>query len=231
LLVRAISLGGGYAWGILRPASDLAENVGTITGTAYVIKRLVDIVGALVGLGITILLTPFLSLIIALDSPGPVLFRQSRIGRGGRPFVLYKFRTMESDAEDRLDELIDLQQLEQPAFKLANDPRVTRVGRFLRRWSLDELPQFWNVLRGEMSLVGPRPEEARVAALYSDWHRRRLAVKPGMTGPMQVHGRGDLPLNQRVKLEIAYIEEYTLGRDMEILAKTIPSILKGQGAR
>jgi lipopolysaccharide/colanic/teichoic acid biosynthesis glycosyltransferase len=168
---------------------------------------------------------------IAIDSPGPVLFRQLRIGRGGRQFVLYKFRTMDIDAEERLGELVNLAQLEQPAFKLADDPRVTRVGHFLRRWSLDELPQFWNVLRGEMSLVGPRPEEARIVALYSDWHRRRLAVKPGMTGPMQVQGRGDLPLDQRVKLEIEYIEEYTLRRDMRILAETIPSLIKGKGAR
>jgi lipopolysaccharide/colanic/teichoic acid biosynthesis glycosyltransferase len=231
LIVRAISLGAGYAWGILRPSPRLARKAGTIAGTKYLFKRLVDIVGSLIGLAITILLSPLLSLIIALDSPGPVLFRQSRIGRGGRPFILYKFRTMSSDAEDRLDELIDLEHLEQPAFKLANDPRVTRIGRFLRRWSLDELPQFWNVLRGDMSLVGPRPEEARIVALYSDWHRRRLAVKPGMTGPMQVHGRGDLPLDQRVKLEIEYIDEYTVGRDMRILAETLPSILKGRGAR
>jgi lipopolysaccharide/colanic/teichoic acid biosynthesis glycosyltransferase len=231
LVARALSLGAGYVWGILRPEPGLAQEASTISGMAYLVKRLVDIVGALVGLLITILLAPFLSPLIAIDSPGPVLFRQSRIGRGGRPFVLYKFRTMDVDAEERLAELVDLGHLAQPAFKLANDPRVTRVGRFLRRWSLDELPQFWNVLRGEMSLVGPRPEEARIVALYSDWHRRRLAVKPGMTGPMQIHGRGDLPLDQRLKLEIEYIEEYTLWRDMKILARTIPSLLTGKGAR
>lgn len=231
LVTRALSLGAGYTWGLLRPAPDLAQQSGTIAGTAYLLKRLVDVVGSLIGLVITVLLTPLLSLMIAIDSPGPVLFRQLRIGRGGRQFVLYKFRTMDIDAEERLGELVDLAQLEQPAFKLADDPRVTRVGHFLRRWSLDELPQFWNVLRGEMSLVGPRPEEARIVALYSDWHRRRLAVKPGMTGPMQVQGRGDLPLDQRVKLEIEYIEEYTLRRDMRILAETIPSLIKGKGAR
>lgn len=231
LVARAASLGAGYAWGLLRPASGLAERTGTIAGTAYLVKRLVDIVGALVGLIATVILAPVLSLLIAIDSPGPVLFRQSRVGRGGRPFVLYKFRTMGIDAEDRLEELINLEQLEQPAFKLDNDPRITRVGRFLRRWSLDEMPQFWNVLRGDMSLVGPRPEEARVVALYSDWHRRRLVVKPGMTGPMQIHGRGDLSLDQRVKLEIEYVEEYTLWRDMKILARTIPSLLEGKGAR
>jgi lipopolysaccharide/colanic/teichoic acid biosynthesis glycosyltransferase len=231
LLVRAIALGAGYAIGVTRPAPGLARRTGTISGVTYLVKRLGDIAGSLVGLAFTALLAPILALAIIIDSPGPVLFRQTRIGRGGQPFVLYKFRTMDPDAEDRLDELIDLQQLEQPAFKLADDPRVTHVGRLLRRWSLDELPQFWNVLQGEMSLVGPRPEEARVVALYSAWHRRRLAVKPGMTGPMQVRDRGDMPLDERLRLEIEYIEEYTLWRDMKILAKTLPSILKGRGAR
>ncbi len=231
LVIRAFALGAGYAWGVIRPAPGLSEKKGTIYGTAFLIKRLVDIVGSLIGLAVTILVAPILALLIAYDSPGSVLFRQSRVGRGGQSFVLYKFRTMDIDAEDRLEDLLKLEQLDQPAFKLPQDPRVTRVGRFLRRWSLDELPQFWNVLRGDMSLVGPRPEEARIVALYSDWHRKRLAVKPGMTGPMQVHGRGDLPLDQRVQLEIRYIEEYTLWRDMKILAKTLPALLKGKGAR
>lgn len=231
LFARAIVLGAGYFWGIVRPPPSLARRTSRIAGTTYLVKRFIDITGSLIGLAVTAVLAPFLAILIKLSTPGPVLFRQTRVGRGGRPFVLLKFRTMEVDAEDRLAELIDLSELEQPAFKLVNDPRVTRVGRFLRRWSLDEMPQFWNVLRGEMSLVGPRPEEKRIVALYSDWHRKRLAVKPGMTGPMQVHGRGDLPLDERVELEIAYIEEYTLWQDMKILASTIPSVLRGEGAR
>jgi lipopolysaccharide/colanic/teichoic acid biosynthesis glycosyltransferase len=231
LAARAISLGAGYIWGVFRPAPGLGEQTSTISGVPYLAKRFVDIIGSLAGLAFTCATAPLIWLLIKLDSPGPVLFRQTRIGRGGRPFVLLKYRTMGVDAEERLGELIDLDGLEQPAFKLDNDPRITRAGRFLRRWSLDELPQFLNVLRGEMSLVGPRPEEARIVAQYSDWHRRRLAVKPGMTGPMQVHGRGDLSLDQRVELEIDYIEEYTLWRDMKILVRTIPSVLNGEGAR
>jgi lipopolysaccharide/colanic/teichoic acid biosynthesis glycosyltransferase len=124
-----------------------------------------------------------------------------------------------------------MSQLGEPVFKLDNDPRVTRVGRFLRRWSLDELPQFWNVLKGEMSLVGPRPEESRLVAIYNDWQRRRLSVKPGLTGPMQVQGRGDLSLETRVRLEVAYIESYSLRQDMAILLQTLPAVLRGNGAR
>jgi lipopolysaccharide/colanic/teichoic acid biosynthesis glycosyltransferase len=231
MIARALALGSGYGWGIIRPASQLAVGTSPIGGRAFLIKRFLDIIGSLVGLAFTAVLAPLLALLIKIDSPGPVLFRQTRIGRGGQPFALYKFRTMDVDAELRLGDLIDLDNLEQPAIKLVADPRITRVGRILRRWSLDELPQFWNVLRGDMSLVGPRPEEARFVAMYSDWHRRRLAVKPGMTGPMQIQGRGDLSLDERVRLEINYIEEYTLWQDMTILANTIPSVLKGKGAR
>ncbi len=138
---------------------------------------------------------------------------------------------MVSGADQQLDALIDLNRLaEEPAFKLTNDPRVTRVGRFLRRTSLDELPQFLNVLKGDMSLVGPRPEEARVVALYSDHHRKRLAVKPGLTGPMQVSGRGSLTFSERLQLELDYIENYSLWRDLSILLRTVPTILHGKGA-
>ena len=115
--------------------------------------------------------------------------------------------------------------------KAAHDPRLTRVGKFLRRWSLDELPQFWNVLKGEMSLVGPRPEETRFVANYNDWQRRRLSVKPGITGPMQVSGRADLPLDTRVDLELQYIENYSLARDLTLLLRTIPAVIRGTGAR
>jgi lipopolysaccharide/colanic/teichoic acid biosynthesis glycosyltransferase len=138
---------------------------------------------------------------------------------------------MHHDAEAQLDELLALEELVEPAFKLDDDPRRTRVGRVLRRWSLDELPQFWNVLKGEMSLVGPRPEEVRVVAHYSDWHRRRLAVKPGITGPMQVNGRGDLSLDERVRMEVDYIEHYSLWRDLRLLAQTLPAVVEGKGAR
>lgn len=194
-------------------------------------QRAMDIAGSLVGLAITILLYPFVALAIKLDSPGPVIFRQERIGLGGQPFTLYKFRSMSANAEQELDKLINLDELNEPVFKLENDPRVTRVGGFLRRWSFDELPQFWNVFIGDMRLVGPRPEEARIVAKYNEWHRQRLLIRPGLTGPMQIGGRANLPLQKRVQLELDYIENYSLWQDVAILAKTIPVILLGTGAR
>ena len=137
---------------------------------------------------------------------------------------------MVCDAEARLPEVVDLNALREPVFKLPDDPRVTRVGRVLRRTSLDEAPQFLNVLRGDMSLVGPRPEEAQVVARYSDEQRRRLAVKPGITGPMQINGRGDLSLQERLRLELDYIDNYSLRRDVAIMLRTIPAIMRGDGA-
>lgn len=185
---------------------------------------------------LTLLAAPFMlgcALAIKLTDKGPVFFRQNRIGENGQPFRMLKFRSMVVDAEARLKDLgIDLSKLpkDNPVFKIQNDPRVTPVGRFMRRWSLDELPQLLNVLMGDMSLVGPRPEEAAVVARYSYFHRKRLSVKPGITGPMQVNGRGDLPLERRLTLELAYIEGWTLWSDLKILAKTVPTVLWGKGA-
>ncbi|MEW5986577.1 MAG: sugar transferase [Chloroflexota bacterium] len=231
LAVRAFGLGIGYAWGLLRPQPGISGEETTIGGLDYLGKRAMDLVGGLLGLCFTLLIGPLVALAIKLDSPGSVLFRQQRVGQRGRPFTLYKFRSMRNDAESELEKLLDLDNLPEPVFKLAEDPRVTRVGRFLRRWSLDELPQFWNVVKGDMSLIGPRPEEARIVAAYTDWHRRRLAVKPGLSGPMQVNGRGDLSLDTRVRLELEYIENYTLWRDLVILARTVPAVFSGKGAR
>jgi lipopolysaccharide/colanic/teichoic acid biosynthesis glycosyltransferase len=174
---------------------------------------------------------PFIALAIKLESRGSVFFVQERVGQDGKLFRCFKFRTMVVDAEEKLETLIDIETLAEPVFKLENDPRVTTIGRFLRRWSVDELPQFWNVLRGEMSLVGPRPEETRIVNRYNAYHRRRLAVKPGLSGPMQVNGRGDLPLTERVRLEIEYIENYSVRRDIEILLQTFPAVFHGEGAR
>jgi lipopolysaccharide/colanic/teichoic acid biosynthesis glycosyltransferase len=137
---------------------------------------------------------------------------------------------MVPDAEERLKDLVDLDTLEQPAFKIANDPRVTRVGRMLRRSSMDELPQLFNVLKGEMSMVGPRPEELRVVQRYELWHRRRLCIKPGITGPMQVNGRGILPLDERINLELKYISRYSILEDIKYLVKTIPAVCRARGA-
>ena len=202
-----------------------------IPGWQRFTKRCLDIVGALVGLAIAIPLVAIAAVAIKLDSPGPIFFGQVRIGENGRSFRILKLRSMVDGAEQRLDALIDLRELaEEPAFKIVDDPRITRVGRILRRTSVDELPQFYNVLRGEMSLVGPRPEEERIVQLYSDYHRRRLAVKPGLTGPMQVSGRGDLPFTDRLQLELDYIDNYSLRRDLSILLRTVPVILQGKGA-
>lgn len=231
LAVRALALGLGYAASLLHAERGLESNDQTISGLNYVWKRLTDVVGGVLGLGVTAVLAPFIALAIKLDSPGPVIFKQERVGQEGRPFTVYKFRSMQADAEEQLADWPDLDSLPDPAYKPLEDPRLTRVGRALRRWSLDELPQFWNVLRGDMSLIGPRPEEPRIVARYNDWHRRRLAVKPGMTGPMQVNGRANLPLDARVRLEIEYIEHYSLRRDLKILWQTIPAVLKGTGAR
>ena len=231
LMVRALALGLGYAWGLARPRRHITHRHTGISGRNYIRKRGLDLVGSLAGLSILCLLGPAIALAIKLTSKGPIIFRQERIGQGGKPFTVYKFRSMQADAEQQLDQLIDIDTLSQPAFKLENDPRITAVGRRLRRWSLDELPQFWNVFKGDMSLVGPRPEETRIVARYSDWHRRRLAVKPGISGPMQVGGRGDLPLDERVRLEIEYIENYSLWRDIQILWRTLPAVAHGDGAR
>lgn len=231
MAVRATALGLGYGWGVIRPRPGVSGEESTIGGLNYLVKRLMDIGGGLIGLAAAVLLTPIIALAIKISSPGPVIFRQERIGQGGQPFIIYKFRSMSVDAQDELASLVNIDELPEPAFKLEDDPRITPVGRVIRRWSLDELPQFWNVFVGEMSLIGPRPEEAQIVALYNDLQRRRLSVKPGISGPMQVDGRGDLPLNKRLELELDYIDNYSVWRDIRIIALTIPAILSGKGAR
>jgi lipopolysaccharide/colanic/teichoic acid biosynthesis glycosyltransferase len=231
LALRATSLGLGFALGKARFAAvRKGDGQSLLSARQRATKRAMDVVGALIGLILSAPFVPIIALAIKLDSKGAVFYGQKRVGEEGRVFRMVKFRSMVDGAEDMLDELVDVEERPLTALKLRHDPRVTRVGRVLRRTSLDEIPQFWNVLRGEMSLVGPRPEEVRVARLYTDWHRRRLVMKPGMTGPMQVDGRGDLPLDERVRLEIDYIENYSLERDFEMLLKTVPVILLGRGA-
>jgi exopolysaccharide biosynthesis polyprenyl glycosylphosphotransferase len=170
------------------------------------------------------------ALLILLDSGHPVLFRQRRAGKDGEPFTVLKFRTMVPGAEEQLGELVDLEKLKEPAFKIADDPRVTRAGRMLRRFSFDELPQFVNVLRGDMSLVGPRPEEEAVVALYDERQRIRLAVKPGMTGPMQVYGRADLTFEERLAMERDYLDNISVAGDLAILLRTPAAIVRGEGS-
>jgi len=193
-------------------------------------KRTMDVV---ISAAVLLLLSPLLTLIalaILIDTGKPVLFRQRRAGEDGRPFTMLKFRTMVIDAEQRLPELIDVASLDQPAFKIRDDPRVTKVGRLLRRTSLDELPQLFNVLRGDMSLVGPRPEEVAIVALYDERQRGRLAVKPGVTGPMQVYGRSDLTFEERLAMERDYLDNLSLLTDLAILLRTPRAIIRGDGA-
>jgi exopolysaccharide biosynthesis polyprenyl glycosylphosphotransferase len=194
------------------------------------IKRGFDLLVSSLGLLVTAPLFPVIALAIRLDSRGPIFFSQTRAGLDGAPFQMHKFRTMVADAEDRLADVVRLDDLREPMFKLSADPRVTRVGRVLRRLSLDELPQLWNVLRGEMSIVGPRPEQVELVERYRPEHRFRLSVKPGITGPMQVFGRGDLTFHERLAVELDYIENVSLARDLRILVETVPVALKGSGA-
>jgi lipopolysaccharide/colanic/teichoic acid biosynthesis glycosyltransferase/GT2 family glycosyltransferase len=225
LLARAGALGVGLAAGAVGLLGRRSPRQAVVAWPVEVAKRLLDVVLSAAGLVLSLPLLLLAALAIKLDSPGPVLFVQTRVGQHGRLFRIYKLRTMVANAEALLEQVAGT-----AALKVPNDPRVTRIGRLLRRWSVDELPQLWNVLRGEMSLVGPRPEEPRIVALYTDWHRRRLAVKPGLTGPMQVNGRGNLPLDERVQLELDYIEHYTLWRDVSILLRSVPAVILGQGA-
>jgi exopolysaccharide biosynthesis polyprenyl glycosylphosphotransferase len=193
-------------------------------------KRGMDLFVSFFGLLLFSPLLVTISLWILLDSGRPILFRQRRAGKDGAPFQVLKFRTMVADAERLLPELIDLESLEEPAFKIKNDPRVTRSGRFLRRTSFDELPQLVNVLRGEMSLVGPRPEEESVVALYDERQRGRLAIKPGMTGPMQVYGRSDLTFEERLAMERDYLDNLSIFTDLAILIRTPRAMVRGEGA-
>jgi exopolysaccharide biosynthesis polyprenyl glycosylphosphotransferase len=201
-----------------------------VSRSTMLLKRGFDIVISATSLALLAPLFPFVALAIRLDSPGPVLFTQLRAGLGGAPFRMYKLRSMYRDAEERLGDLIDFDALPEPAFKLRDDPRVTRIGRFLRRLSLDELPQLWNVLRGDMSIVGPRPEELSLVERYRPEHRFRLEVKPGMTGPMQVFGRGELAFAERLAVELDYVEKISLARDLWILLQTVPALFRGTGA-
>jgi exopolysaccharide biosynthesis polyprenyl glycosylphosphotransferase len=195
---------------------------------ALLAKRVVDVVAAFAGL---VVLSPLFLLIAVAIVHGdgrPVLFRQRRVGVHGRTFEVLKFRSMVRDAERRRAELAGHNEVTGPVFKVTDDPRITRVGRFLRRTSLDELPQLWNVLRGEMSLVGPRPPLPGEVAEYDLWHRRRLSMKPGITGLWQVRGRRDPDFNHWVASDLEYIDHWSLWLDLRILVKTIPAALQGR---
>jgi exopolysaccharide biosynthesis polyprenyl glycosylphosphotransferase len=201
-----------------------------LSGPRQVMKDLVDRVAA----GVALLLLSPLMLVVAicvrLSDRGPALFKQTRVGKNGRSFKIYKFRTMVVDAERRLAELREMNEFDGVLFKMRRDPRVTPVGARLRKWSLDELPQLFNVLLGEMSLVGPRPPLPDEAALYADHVRRRLVVKPGLTGLWQVSGRSDLTWEESVRLDLRYVENWSLALDLQILWKTVFVLIRGRGA-
>jgi exopolysaccharide biosynthesis polyprenyl glycosylphosphotransferase len=197
---------------------------------ARFLKRVIDVVGAFLGLALGWPLLGLIALAIRLDSPGPIVFHQPRVGIGQRLFEVYKFRSMRDGAEEELDELIESNEADGPLFKIRDDPRMTRMGRFLRRTSLDELPQLWNVLRGEMSLVGPRPALPSEVKGYAEWHKKRLEARPGMTGLWQVSGRSLLSFDEGVLLDIYYIENWSLWLDLQILLRTVPQVLFGNGA-
>jgi exopolysaccharide biosynthesis polyprenyl glycosylphosphotransferase len=208
-----------------------------LSGSAMLIKRMMDLVLALLAMPFFVLLYALIGMAIKLDSRGPVLFKQRRVGRDGRQFDVYKFRSMIEGAEQMQQELAYLNEADGPLFKIKErdsegklDPRITAVGRFIRRTSLDEIPQLINVLRGEMSWVGPRPGTPAEVEQYRAWQVRRLSIRPGMTGLWQVSGRSDVPFDEMVLLDIFYIENWTVGLDIRILLQTIPVVLLGKGA-
>lgn len=194
------------------------------------IKRLFDICASIL---LIILLIPFwivIPILIKFDSCGPVIFKQQRIGLRGKPFIIYKFRTMVQDADSVFNKKVDRSNLDNFIFQDKDDPRVTRVGKFLRHTSLDELPQVFNVLIGNMSLIGPRPEITKIANLYDEHQRERLNMKPGISGLAQVSGRGELELKDTIEFDIRYIRDFSLLLDLKILLRTIVVIFKGEGA-
>jgi exopolysaccharide biosynthesis polyprenyl glycosylphosphotransferase len=226
-------------WGRALPASRITEvadmpmlefDTWDVSRSTIWLKRAFDILFSATLLIITAPLLALIAVAIKLGSRGPVFYSQLRAGAGGKPFRMLKFRTMRTGADEQVSELIRLDELEEPVFKLPEDPRVTGVGRALRTLSLDELPQLLNVLRGQMSIVGPRPEELELVKRYRPEHRFRLAVKPGMTGPMQVNGRANLTFAERLALELNYIENLSLGRDLRLLAQTASAVVRRNGA-
>jgi exopolysaccharide biosynthesis polyprenyl glycosylphosphotransferase len=195
------------------------------------IKRAIDIIGALIGMGITFVVSIFLVPIILIDSKGPVIFKQTRIGKNGRPFILYKFRSMCSEAEHLKGALLGENQMRGAMFKIEKDPRITKVGKFIRKTSLDELPQFWNVLQGDMSLVGTRPPLPEEVEKYKRHHWKRLSMKPGITGIWQTSGRNKvMDFEVIAQMDATYIDQWSLRLDLKLLFKTVKVVFNGQGA-
>ena len=197
-----------------------------------IIKRAMDIAGAIIGLAFTGIITIFLAPPLLLESKGPLFFKQRRVGKNGRYFDMYKFRSMYSDAEERKQELMSKNEMNGLMFKMTDDPRITKVGKFIRKTSIDEMPQFWNVLKGEMSLVGTRPPTVDEFKKYEGYHKRRLSTKPGITGMWQVSGRNDIEdFEEVVKLYLEYIDNWCLAFDIKIILKTIGIVFARKGAK
>jgi lipopolysaccharide/colanic/teichoic acid biosynthesis glycosyltransferase len=221
---------------LLQPPAHVDLRETQQRGVRLVCKRALDLVLASVALGVAGPVILLAAAAVRLTSPGPAVHRQVRVGRGGSPFTLYKLRSMVVDADPLLHQAYMhelLRSATQPAtgtFKLEDDPRVTRVGRWLRRTSIDELPQLWNVLRGEMSLVGPRPDLPYDLADYEDWHWRRFSVLPGISGLWQVSGRCCLPPREMLRLDVEYAETWSLRGDIRILLRTVPAVITRVGA-
>jgi lipopolysaccharide/colanic/teichoic acid biosynthesis glycosyltransferase len=193
-------------------------------------KRFFDLLAAVVGLVFSAPVLLLFSILIKLDSRGPVLYKSVRLGKNGRPFIFYKLRSMYTGADRDREQLQHLNEVDGPVFKLSRDPRTTRVGRFIRQTSIDELPQFLNVLRGDMSLVGPRPPLPEEVDQYETWHRRRLEVKPGLTCLWQISGRSRLGFNEWMRLDLEYIKHQSFATDVKILWRTVPAVLSREGA-
>jgi exopolysaccharide biosynthesis polyprenyl glycosylphosphotransferase len=211
--------------------SWITHSTGLSEGWPLVVKRIVDFSVALVAIIAIFPVMLLAALLIKVTSAGPILFAQKRVGHNKRKFMMYKFRTMVVDAEKQMDRLQHLNEVSGPVFKIKHDPRVTPIGRLLRKTSIDELPQLFNVLKGDMSLVGPRPLPVRDYERFSeDWHRRRFSVRPGITCLWQVNGRSSIAFDKWMELDMQYIDKWSLWLDLKILAKTIPALLKGSGA-
>jgi lipopolysaccharide/colanic/teichoic acid biosynthesis glycosyltransferase len=194
------------------------------------VKRTIDVTVSILGLALLLPLLVLTVFALAVSSRGPILFRQQRVGRGGKTFTLYKFRSMYRDAHYVKPQLIDMNEVDGPVFKIREDPRITPVGRVLRRFSIDELPQLLNVIKGDMSLVGPRPPLPEECQHYGELERQRLAVSPGITGIWQVSGRSLIDFDTWIRMDLEYIRTWSLRGDLRILLRTIPAVLSGKGA-
>ncbi len=229
--VELPSVDGQSSVGMFGGYSVISYRRGTERYRGLIIKRLFDILGGLVGTILTLIMLPFITIAIKIDDPGPVFFSQLRIGRNGRRFKIYKFRSMYTDAEARKAELMKQNEMKGLMFKMKDDPRITKVGAFLRKTSLDEFPQFLNILKGDMSLVGTRPPTEKEFEQYNQYYRRRISMTPGLTGMWQVSGRSDIDdFDEIVRLDLQYIDNWSLGLDLKILLKTFGVVLFGKGA-